>query len=183
MRSPACRSAWGAMPRAALLALVTLSACTIVHERAGGTEPVSRPGEESGTVVYRVGKLEFQVPLRWAARGDSLRVIAVHPEEQGRLEVQQAGAPLHDRAECLARAEETLQRGSAGAAGVRRHPTTFAGQAGLALEGDQGAWHGWAWAICDGGIQYRISFFGLTPLRDDVMAAWNGLVKSARLQP
>jgi len=172
------------MSRLPLAAALLLSGCgTLVHQRVGGPELSPRPGAAPGAALYQVGRLSFEAPLAWGARGDARRVTAVHPEEQGRIDVQQVERAFADEAECLARAGETLERGAAGAASVRQHPTTFAGRKGIALEGDQGPWHGWAWAVCDGGIQYRVSFFALSPPRDDVMAAWTGLTRSARLEP
>ena len=53
----------------------------------------------------------------------------------------------------------------------------------MALEGDQAGWHGWAWGVCDGAVQYRVSFWGATPLREDVLAAWKGLSENARFEP
>jgi hypothetical protein len=99
------------------------------------------------------------------------------------VDVQRAERPLAGEAECLADADTTLEKGAAQAANVRRHPTTFAGRKGVALEGDQGAWHGWAWGVCDGPVQYRVSFWGATPLREDVLAAWNTLTAGARFEP
>jgi len=167
--------------RTAVAVLAALaSACSVVHTLVGGGPPPSRPGSEPGTLAYTVGKLAFQAPASWQATGDARRVSAAHPDGAGRLEVRLSDRTFRDEAECLAQAEEALARGSTGASNVRRHPTTFAGRRGLAMEGDQGGWHGWAWALCDGGSQYRVSFFGATPLREEVMAAWRGLERSAR---
>jgi hypothetical protein len=168
---------------AALAAIACAGCGTLVHQRVGGAELAPRPGAAPGTAAYQVGRLAFEAPAAWAARGDARRVAAVHPGERGRIEVQQVEKAFVDEADCLARAAETLQRGAAGAANVRQHATTFAGRKGVALEGDQGPWHGWAWAVCDGGTQYRVSFFALSPPSDEVMAAWTGLTRSARLEP
>jgi hypothetical protein len=171
---------------ARLLALAALAAAgcgPLFHQRVTGDEVPSSPGSSPGTLAYTVGRMRFEAPAAWPARGDARRVTAVHPEERGRLEVQVAAQEYRDEAECLARAAETLQRGATTATNVRQHPTTFAGRKGLALEGDQGPWHGWAWAVCDGGTQYRLAFFGLSPPPEDVMAAWTGLTRSARLEP
>lgn len=161
------------------LALVALSGCAEVV-RVRTSAPVSRP-DAPGVTLYTVGRLSFQVPASWTATGDARRVSAVHPGNQGRLDVQLADRTFRDEAECLEQAEEVLQRGAADATGVRRHPTTFAGRKGISLEGDQGAWHGWAWGVCDGATQYRVSFFGAAPVREDVLAAWTALTRSARL--
>jgi hypothetical protein len=172
------------LPRGRLLlaALVlALGACAdTVLVRATG--PAGTPGSGGGT-AYAVGKLVVEVPAGWDARGDSRNLTASHPGGLARLDVQVADRAFRDQAECLARAEEALQKGAGGAPGMRRHPTSFAGRPGHAAEGDQGAWHGWAWAFCDGAIQYRASFFGATPLREDVLAAWTAFTKGARLQP
>lgn len=160
-----------------------LSGCTTIRTLVGGGPPPSRPGSEPGTLLYAVGKLSFEAPAAWTATGDARGMTASHPEGAGRLEVRLSDRTFRDEAECLARAEEALARGAAGAANVRRHPTTFAGRKGLVMEGDQGAWHGWAWALCDGGEQVRVSFFGMTPLREDVMTAWRRLERTARWGP
>ena len=133
----------------------------------------SGPGG-SGAPRFLVEKLSFEVPDSWAPRGDAKRLAAAHPEGLGRLDVQRADRSYTDESECLAQAEVMLEKGAAQATNVRRHPTTFAGRPGQAAEGDQGAWHGWAWAFCDGATQYRVSFFGAIPLQADVLAAWNG---------
>lgn len=146
------------------------------------TSPVGTPGP-GGATTYAVGRLVFEVSAGWQASGDARRVSAVHPEGRGRLDVQAADRTYRDEAECLAEADRALDRGAAQFSGTRRHPTTFAGRPGVAAEGDQGAWHGWAWAVCDGPTQYRASFFGATPLAEDVLAAWNSFTRSARLQP
>jgi hypothetical protein len=163
------------------LALAALGGCAqTVLVRA--TSPISSPAT-GGATTYAVGRLLFEVPAGWEASGDARRISAAHPQGRGRLDVQVAERTFRDEAECLAEAGRALEKGTAEASGMRRHPTTFAGRPGVAAEGDQGAWHGWAWAICDGATQYRASFFGATPLADDVLAAWNSFSKSARLQP
>ena len=146
------------------------------------TSPVGTPGP-GGATTYAVGRLAFEVPASWQASGDARRISAAHPEGRGRLDVQAADRTYRDEAECLAEADRALGKGTAQSSGMRRHPTTFAGRPGVAAEGDQGAWHGWAWAVCDGPAQYRVSFFGATPLADDVLAAWTAFTRSARLQP
>jgi hypothetical protein len=164
---------------AALLAAPLACADTVLVR---ATSPVAGPGP-GGATSYAVGRLVFEVPAGWAARGDPRHLSAAQPEGFARLDVQVADRAFRDEAECLAQAEEALQKGAGEVQGMRRHPTTFAGRPGQAAEGDQGAWHGWAWAVCDGVTQYRVSFFGATPLRDDVLAAWNAFTRSARLQP
>jgi hypothetical protein len=152
----------------------------VVRVRATG--PVSR-GAAAGQVRYAVGKLAFPVAEAWQASGDARHLSAVHPENLARLDVQLADRPSADEDACLREAEAALDRGAAGATNVRKHPTTFAGRKGLAVEADQGAWHVWAWAICDGPGQVRISYSGATPLREDVLAAWTTFTEGARFEP
>jgi len=84
-------------------------------------------------------------------------------------------------AECLADAEAVLGRGAAGLTNARRHATSFAGRRGVTQEGDQGGWHGWAYAVCEGTTQYRIWFSGLSPMGPEALEAHRMLVASAQL--
>jgi hypothetical protein len=173
----------GARSRAlagALLALALAGCGPTVLVRATGPVPAPAAG---GGASYAVGKLICEVPAAWEVRGDAGHLTATHPQSHGRLDVQVTDRSFRDEAECLAQAGEALQRGAAEPQGLRQHPTTFAGRPGVAAEGDQGAWHGWAWAFCDGTTQYRVSFFGATPLRADVLAAWSSFTRGARIQP
>ncbi len=169
--------------RAAALAAAALLAggCSQVV-RVKATGPVGQGGE-GAAARYLVDKLSFEVPASWTPSGDARRFSAVQPDGLGRVDVQRAERPFASEADCLAQAEAALERGTAQATNVRRHPTTFAGRKGIATEGDQGGWHGWAWGVCDGPVQYRVSFWGATPLREDVLAAWTGLSASARFEP
>jgi len=162
------------LPLAALL----LAGCSLL-----GPPPVGGSPAAGGGTLYAVGKLQLELPPGWTARGDDRRLSARDPRGLGSLEVQRAEPAYRDEEQCLERAEDALQRGAASAANVRQHPTTFAGRKGVALEGDQGPWHGWAWGVCDGPVQYRISFFGATPLDGEVLAAFRELTRSARFAP
>ena len=166
----------------ALLAAALLGAGCAQVVRVKATGPVGQAGEGAGP-RYLVDRLSFEIPETWTPSGDARRLTAVQPEGLGRLDVQRAERAFASEAECLAQAEAALEKGTAQATNVRRHPTTFAGRKGVATEGDQGGWHGWAWGICDGPVQYRVSFWGATPLREDVLAAWTGLSASARFEP
>ena len=166
--------------KAAALCGLALGCADVVRVRATGT-PAS-PGAP-GATRYQVDRLTFELPAAWPPRGDPLRLSAEHPEGLGRVDVQRAERAFAGEAECLADAGAVLEKGAAQAANVRRHPTTFAGRKGVALEGDQGPWHGWAWGVCDGPVQYRISFWGAAPPREDVMAAWTTLTGTARFAP
>lgn len=172
---------WRARFPAAVAAGLALAACgQVVRVRASG--PASR-GAAGGRTVYAVGKLTFPVDSAWQASGDARHLTASHPDDLARLDVLLAEKVASDEGACLKEAEAALERGAAGATGVRRHPTTLAGRKGAAVEADQGPWHVWALAVCDGGDQLRISYYGSTPLRDDVVGAWTAFVEGARFEP
>ena len=162
-------------------ALVALTACSIVHERAWDTPVQGRPSGQRGLLMYGVGRLTFLAPDGWEARGGERRVQLSHPQGQGRLDVQLGDRTFKDEKECIASGEESLSKGSANLTNVRRHGTTFAGKRAVTQEADQGGWHGWAWAVCDGGTQYRVFFAGRSPVQKDVLDAWQALTKSAAL--
>lgn len=167
--------------RAALAtAFLALGACATTLEPAG--KPVSRPSGDEGMVVYLVGRLAFTAPAGWAAAGDSSRVRLDAPRGDARLEASLVQRGFADEKECLADAEAVLSRADASFTNVRRHPTTFAGRRGVAQEADQGPWHGWAWAFCDGPRQYRVWFTGLSPVGRDAMEAQRIMAASARLE-
>lgn len=168
-------------PAPGLLAPVALllAACATLL----GPPPLEGTPVAGGAARYEVGRLRLELPAGWSARGDAGRLSAHDPRGLGRLEVQVVEQRYRDEEACLAGAQEALQRGAAGAARVRQHPTSFAGRKGVALEGDQGPWHGWAWGVCDGPVQYRIDFFGATPLDAEVLAAFRGLTAGARFEP
>ncbi len=159
----------------AAAALLTLAACSHVLTRAG---PVTRPGGDAGTVVYVVGALSFPAPADWRADGDDLRLRLDGPEAtlEATASPRQGASP-----DCLADAEAALSRGAAGLTGVRRHATTFAGQRAVTQEADQADWHGWAWATCAGGVQYRIWLAARSPVAPATLEAQRILVEGARL--
>ena len=166
------------MRRLAALALALLSACTTL-ELAG--RPVTRPAGDEGMVTYVVGRLSFEAPSTWPATGDDRRVRIASPQGVARIEVDAVARPVAGEAECLADAETVLGRGAGGLSNVRRHPTSFAGRRALVQEGDQGDWHGWAYAVCDGTTQYRIWITGVSPMNQEALEAHRMLVASAQL--
>lgn len=160
------------LPGAAALAILA-AACA----RVG---PVSRPTPDGTARIYTVGGLSFEIPASWSSDGDPRRVKAASPGGDARVEVKATSTP-GSAAECLAGAEEALERGAASLSGVRRHPTTFAGRKAIAQEADQGGWHGWAWATCDRGEQYRVFLSGRAPVSRDTIEVQRRLVATARL--
>jgi hypothetical protein len=159
--------------------LVTLAGCAGVQR---GDSPVQGESSgQSGLLRYTVGRLALLAPDSWEARGGAGRLTLRHPEDRGRLDVQQVERTFADEKACLAAAEESLAKGSAGLTNVRRHASALAGRKAVAQEADQGAWHGWAWAVCDAGTQYRLFFAGRSPVSKDVIAALRTLTGSATL--
>jgi hypothetical protein len=142
--------------------------------------PVSRPTPDGAGRVYSVGGLDFEAPSSWRAEGDSRKVKLTSPDGEALVEAK-ATAVAGPADQCLAAAEEALVRGAASLTGVRRHATTFAGKKAVAQEADQGGWHGWAWATCDRGEQYRLFLSGRGPVSRDTIEARNRLVATARL--
>ncbi|MBS1108156.1 MAG: hypothetical protein H6Q88_148 [Anaeromyxobacteraceae bacterium] len=142
--------------------------------------PVSRPTPDGSARVYSVAGLSFEVPASWSADGNQRKVNLVSPGGEAVMEVK-ATTVAGTTADCLAGAGEALERGAASLSGVRRHPSTFAGRKAIAQEADQGGWHGWAWATCDRGEQYRIFLSGRAPVSRETIEVQRRLVATARL--
>jgi hypothetical protein len=132
-------------------------------------------------LMFTVGRLSFEAPATWPARGDARRVLLVSPQNDARIDAQLTEKTFRSDGECLAQAEDSLARGSARLSSVRRHPTTLAGRKAVVQEADQDGWHGWAWAVCDGGEQYRIFFTGRSPIGEEQLRASQLLSSSAVL--
>lgn len=157
---------------AALAALVAASCA-----RVG---PVSRPTPDGSARIYSVSGLSFEVPSAWSADGTERKVRLSSPGDDALLEVT-ATAVAGTAADCLASAGEALKRGAASLSGVRRHASTFAGRKAIAQEADQGGWHGWAWATCDRGEQYRVFLSGRAPVSRETIEVQRRLVSTASL--
>jgi hypothetical protein len=169
------------MNRGWMVGLLLLPGCMLVHQRAEERGPQSRAAGDEGMLLYTVGRLTFEAPAGWEARGDDRRVLLVSPQNDARIDARLADRTFKDDGECLAQAEEELVKGSARLSGARRHLTTLAGKKGLVQEADQEGWHGWAWATCDGGEQYRIFFTGRSPLGEEALRASRLIPSSATL--
>ena len=147
-------------PVRAALALglaLSLDGCAWVRSVAS-TPPPAEPTGREGWVAYRVGQLRVEAPAAWRASGREQALRLEEPEGRGRLEVSVRDEPFADARACLTAAEASLARGEEQLERVRRHATRLAGIPAVTQEADEGPWHGWAWAACDGGVQYRIFF-------------------------
>jgi hypothetical protein len=165
---------------AALLgAQLFLSGCATLRE-AFQPPPQGAPSGRDGWLVYTVGAMRLEAPAGWTPSGTSRHLALAAPDGAARLEVSTPDAPFPTPQACLAAAEDVMKRGDA-LERVRRHPTTFAGARALTLEGDQGGWHVWAWAACDGATQYQVFFTAKTPAPAPVLEAHRTLVSSARI--
>jgi hypothetical protein len=177
----------GARPTAArggrallVLLLVALSGCAVLRD-ALAPAPVGRPSGREGWLVYELRELRFEAPASWSVSGGERRISLDAPDGRARLEITHPRAEFGDEKACLAAAEEKLKEQAAALERGRRHPTRFAGRPAHALEADHGAWHVWAFAACDGGVQYRVFFTAVTPASREALEAYRALVRSARV--
>jgi hypothetical protein len=165
----------------AALGALALAGCSLVHQRAEPEGPQSRPSGDEGMLIYTVGRLSFEAPADWEAQGDPLHVVIVRGGDGARIDAQRVDKAFRDDAQCLNQAEQSRAPGSGRLRNVRRHPTTLAGRKALVQEADQPGWHGWAWAVCDRGEQYRIFFTGRSPLDEEALRVVRLLGASAVL--
>ncbi len=93
--------------------LLALASSTLVHQRAQEGGPVSRPGGDEGMLLYTVGRLTFEAPAGWEARGDPRHVLLVSPQNDARIDAQLSARTYRDDAECLSQAEQSLASGAA----------------------------------------------------------------------
>jgi hypothetical protein len=141
--------------------------------------PPSTTSARAGWRVYSVGALQVEAPEGWSPSGDGVHLTLAAGEE-GRLEVWRVEAQFADSKACLAAAERSLARGDGALARVRRHATTLAGRPAVMQEADVGGWHGWAYALCDGGVQHRLFFTGRTPIAAALLETWREVLRSVR---
>ncbi len=170
-------------PRSAALlaaALAVATGCGTIRN-AFAPAPVGKPSGREGWLVYAMGSLRFEAPASWHASGGERRMTLEAPDGRARLEVSYPEKPFADERACLAEADEKLRDQSAKLERARRHATKFAGVAAQTLEADEGGWHVWAYAACDGGTQYRIFFTAASPAAPEDLEAQRVLVASARI--
>jgi hypothetical protein len=168
------------MRRALLAAALALSGCAAVRE-ALAPAPVGKPSGREGWLVYELRDLRFEAPATWRPAGGERRVALEEPDGKARVEVTHRAADFEDERACLADAEERLRQQAGAFERARQHPTRFAGHPAQTLEGDQGGWHVWAYAVCDGGMQYRVFFTAATPATAEALEAYRALSQSARI--
>jgi hypothetical protein len=168
------------MKRLVILGLVLLSGCAALRD-AFTPAPEGRPAGRDGWLLYTVGALEVQVPSDWKVRGDTDRVTLTAPDDSARLEVARAGERFGDEKTCLVAAEEALKRGESSFQRVRRHPTKLADRPAIVQEADQDGWHGWGYAVCDGGVQYRLFFAGRSPVPKATLEIHRDVVARTRI--
>jgi hypothetical protein len=138
------------------------------------------PSARAGWSVFRTGSLSFELPDDWRVRGEPGRLRGESVGGTAQLTVEVVERIFDSEAECLALADQALARGAAGLERSRRHPTRIGGRPAIVQEGDSGAWHGWAWAACDGRRQYRVSFAGISPMAPEILVAQRGVEGSVR---
>jgi hypothetical protein len=142
--------------------------------------PEGAPGSRPGWLAWSVGALRFEAPAGWTPSGDARR-LGLDAGGEARLEAWVLEERYVDAAACLAAAGEALARGEAQLSRVRRHATTLAGRPAVVQEADSGGWHGWAYAVCQGGTQHRLFFTGRSPIPAAVLESWRAVVKGVRL--
>jgi hypothetical protein len=170
-----------ALRTAAIALALSLSACAMLRE-ALSPAPQGKPSGRDGWLVYSAGDLRFEAPAGWHPSGDAQRITLEAPDGTGRLEARQVEDRFPSADTCLQSAEQTLRRNSEQLQRVRLHPTTVAGRRGVVMEADRGdQGHGWAWGVCDGGVQYRLFLSGGTPLSKDVLEVYRTLLSTVRI--
>ena len=166
---------------AALASALALAAGCATFKGAFTPAPEGQLCGREGWLVYNIGSLRFQAPASWRASGGERRMTLEAPDGRARLEISYPAKPFEDERACLADADEKLRDHAAKLERARRHATKFAGVRAETLEADQGAWHVWAYAACEGGVQYRVFFTAATPAAAEPLEAHRTLVASARI--
>ena len=165
---------------ALLAGLALLPGCLTLRD-AFAPAPVGLASGREGWLRYELRDLRFEAPAAWRATGGVRRIALESPDGLARLEISFPEPDFSDERGCLSAAEEKLQRQEGALQRARRHPTRFGGRPAHALEADQGSWHVWAWAACDGGAQYRVFFAAATPATQAALEARGALVETARI--
>ncbi len=165
---------------ALVVPLALLTGCATMRE-AFTPAPQGKPSGREGWLVYELRDLRFEAPAGWRPSGAERRMMLEAPDGRARLEVSVAETEFSDERACLAAAEDKLKGQAGSLERARLHPTRFAGRPAQTLEADQGGWHLWAIASCDGGVQHRVFFTAATPAAPEALEAWKALLASARI--
>jgi hypothetical protein len=148
---------------------------------AGGAGVHGTPTGRAGWLAYNVQGLRTEAPAAWPAGGDARRLSIAAPDGRARLEITVPEAAYRDERACLTAAEQRLAEVAGGMERARRHPSRVGGRPAQSLEADQGGWHVWGVAACDGGVQYRIFFTAETPATPEALEVWRSFVQGARI--
>jgi hypothetical protein len=165
---------------AAALAVALATGCGHLRD-AFAPAPVGRPSGREGWLLYSLASLRFEAPATWRASGGERKMKLEAPDGRARLEISYPETPFGDERACLAAADEKLRAQAGQLERARRHATRFGGVAAQTLEADEGGWHVWAYAACDGGMQYRVFFTAASPAAAQDLEAQRTLVASARI--
>ncbi|HVI94814.1 MAG TPA: hypothetical protein VM753_12460 [Anaeromyxobacter sp.] len=164
---------------AATAAFALLSGCASIRN-AVSPPPQGTPSGRAGFLVYPVGALRFEAPAAWRTSGSPQHLQLEAPDGAARLEISTPEASFSDEKTCLTDADAVMRR-AASLEHARRHATRFANVPALTVEGDEGGWHVWAWAACDGGQQYQVFFTARSPATPDALEAYRTLLATARV--
>jgi hypothetical protein len=145
-----------------------------------GPAPRGTPSGRAGWLSYTLRDLRLEAPAAWRAEGDPRRLLLAAPDGRARLELTVPETAYPDERACLAAADDRMASAAGSLERARRHPTRLGGRPGQSLEADQGGWHVWAVAACDGGVQYRIFFTAASPAPVEVVEVWRTLMQAAR---
>lgn len=145
--------------------------------------PPAEPAEREGWVAYRVADLRVEAPASWIASGDPRALVLDDPGGKAKIMVSVGDERFADAKACLAAGEASLARGADGLERVRRFPSKLGGRPAVVQEADQGAWHGWAWAVCDGGVQYRVFFTAVSTAAPEVMEVHKAVLGASFEKP
>ena len=104
---------------------VAVAALALAASACARVAPVSRATPDGAARVYSVAGLSFEAPSDWRAEGGPRNVKLTAPGGEAVVEAKATAVPGTPAA-CLAGAGESLERGSVGLTGVRRHPSSFA---------------------------------------------------------
>jgi len=167
------------LPLAAALALL-LAGAGCAGLKALVVPPQGEPTGRAGWLGWSVGALRFEAPAGWSASGSEQK-LTLDAAGEARLQALVLEETFADKQACLAAAEESLARGEGQLSRVRRHATRLGGRPAVMQEADAGGWHGWAYAVCQGGQQHRLFFTGRSPIPAELLDAWREVVASARL--